>query len=139
MTINVNDPNSTVTRTTQTTTTSSSFSSNSEYSTPPPPPNGCQQPMDWNNFKSAKETVKNASFEDTKYSTAKSILSSNCLSTDQVIQICQLFSFEEKKLQFAKDAYPKTTDRGNYFKVGNVFSFDASKTDLNSFINNGGK
>jgi hypothetical protein len=141
MNMNVNDPNMNggVTQTTTTTTTSYSTSPNSTYDNQPAPPAGCQYPMDWNSYKSAKQTVANASFEDTKLSTAKSILSSNCFSTDQVVQICQLFSFEETKLKFAKFAYAKTTDPGNYFKVGNIFSFDASKTDLNNFIANGGR
>jgi hypothetical protein len=138
MNVNANDPNARVTQTT-TTTTTSSYSSNSEYSTPPPASNGCSYPMDLGSFKSAKETVKNASFDDTKLSTAQGILASNCFSTDQVIQICQLFGFEETKLKFAKFAYNKTTDRNNYFKVGNIFSFDASKTELNDFISNGGR
>lgn len=141
MNISINDPNSTVTRTTQTTTTTTTtgFGGDAANNNTQPAGTACQYPMDWNNFKAAKETVKNASFDDTKLSTAKSILSSNCMSTDQVIQICQLFGFEESKLNFAKFAYSKTTDPGNYFKVGNIFSFDASKTDLNNFISNGGR
>jgi hypothetical protein len=140
--VNVPDPglNGGVTQTTTTTTRSTSSSSsstdNGSYSQQAAPP-ACQYPMDWSSFKSAKETVEKASFEDTKLSTAKAILSGNCVSTDQVCQLCKIFGFEETKLQFAKFAYPKTTDQGNYFKVGNVFSFDASKTDLNNFISNG--
>ncbi len=138
--INV-DPNmNTTTQTTQTTTTtySQSGSDGSAGITPVSAPT-CQYPMEYGSFNSAKGTVANASFEDTKLSTAKSILSGNCMSTDQVIAICKLFGFEETKLTFAKFAYSKTTDPGNYFKVGNVFNFDASKTDLNNFINNGGR
>jgi len=105
----------------------------------PPVLNNCKDPMSAASFKSAKETVKNANFEDTKFSTAKSILASNCFSADQVMQVCQLFGFEQTKLSFAKFAYNKTTDPANYSKVANVFSFGASKTDLNNFIANGGR
>jgi len=143
--INVNIPNvdmnatTTQTTVTRTTSTSSSSSSYDQQQVQPAAVEGCRYPMDGNSFKSAKETVTKASFEDTKLSTAKSILSSNCVSTDQVVAICKLFSFEASKLDFAKFAYGKTTDKGNYFKVGNVFDFDASKTDLNDFISNGGR
>jgi len=140
MNINVQDPNANTTTVRQTTTTSSySTTDNTVYNNAPPPAatsNGCQYAMDWGSFKSAKETVAKASFEETKLSTAKTILSSNCFNTDQVIQICKLFGFEASKLDFAKFAYTKTTDRGNYFKVGNVFDFDASRTDLNDYISN---
>ncbi len=146
MNVNVNDPaaNTTVTQTTTTTTSSynsSSTTDNGSYSSQQQPAAqaGCQYPMAPSSFNSAKSTISKASFEDTKMSTAKSILSSNCVNTDQVVQICNLFSFEKTKLDFAKYAYSKTVDKGNYFKVGNVFTFDASKTDLNNFISNGGQ
>ncbi len=142
MSVNINDPNANggvkQTTTTTTTTSYSSTSSNTNYNNQPAPA-PCQYAMSPGNFKSAKETVASASFEETKYSTAQSILAGNCLNTDQVVQICQAFGFEETKLKFAKDAYGKTTDRNNYFKVSNIFSFDASKADLNNFISNGGR
>ncbi|MEY4703059.1 MAG: hypothetical protein RIR96_956 [Bacteroidota bacterium] len=86
------------------------------------------------NFNDAKNTIDEGAFDDTKLSTAKSIVTSNCLSTDQIMQICRLFSFEENKLAFAKFAYPYATDPRNYFKINNVFSFSTSKEELNSFI-----
>jgi Domain of unknown function (DUF4476) len=137
MSVNIADPtlNSGVsTQTTTTRTTTYSQTSSSSYDNSQPVAAGCQYPMDWGSFKSAKATVEQASFEDTKLSTAKSILASNCVSSEQVVQLCNLFGFEETKLNFAKFAYSKATDPGNYFKVNNVFGFDASKTDLNNFI-----
>ncbi len=144
--INVNMPNvdmnATTTQTTVTRTSTTTSSSSAGYDQPqsqPAAPAGCRYPMDFGSFKSAKETVEKASFDETKLSTAKSILSSNCVSTDQVITLCKLMSFEASKLDFAKFAYSKTTDQSNYFKVNNIFSFDASKTELNDFISNGGR
>jgi hypothetical protein len=140
MNVNITDPtmNGGVTQTTTTTrtTTTSTNYDNGGYNNAPPPPAAarCQYPMDRSSFMSAKQTVEKASFDETKLSTAKTIVGSNCVSTDQVIALCGLFSFEASKLDFAKFAYSKTTDPGNYFKVGNLFSFDASKTELNNFI-----
>lgn len=146
MNINISDPvlgggTTTTTRTTTTTTsTDMGYSNGGGYhdNPPPPPPptrgNNCRFAMDASSFRSAKETVTKASFDETKLSTAKTILTSNCMNTDQVIAICNLFSFEASKLDFAKYAYERCTDRGNYFKVGNIFSFDASRTELNEYI-----
>ena len=143
--INMNDANVNTSVTKTTTTRTTTTTTDNGYSTPPPPPPaqpaqpvraGCQYPMDFGSFKSAKDAISKASFEETKLSTAKTILASNCVSTDQVMQICKLFGFEASKLDFAKFAYPKTTDPGNYFKVGTIFDFDASKTDLNDYIAN---
>ena len=112
-------------RNTVTTTTTS-------YQTTPPP----QGPvaMDQRTFSDAKHSISRSSFDDTKLSTAKTILSSNYVTTDQVIEICKLFSFEDNKLTFAEYAYSRTVDPNNYFKVGSIFNFDASKESLNSFI-----
>jgi len=87
-------------------------------------------------FLDAKKTINESSFDETKLSSAKSIISSNCVSVDQVISICNLFSFEDKKLEFAKFAYGRTTDPRNYFKVANVLTFSDSKEELNEFIQN---
>lgn len=128
--INVNDDDpfaeSQTTTTTRRTTTTSTTNNNQG--------NGCAWPMNNNDFIAAKRSVSSASFEDTKLSTAKSIISANCLSVGQVVELCRLFDFEQTKLTFAKDAYSRTIDKNNYFKVSEVFDFDTSKDELNAFI-----
>ena len=137
MRIDIDEPVEYRTTTTTTTTTHNSNSnSNSDYNSGGN--NGsagkCGWPMKTNDFASAKNSVRSATFEDTKLSTAKSIIAANCLNSDQVVEICKLFDFEETKLTFAKLAYKKTTDQKNYFKVNNVFTFDNSKTELSNYI-----
>ena len=85
-------------------------------------------------FGSAVNTIKKESFDDTKLSTAKQIAGGNCLNAGQIADICKLFSFEEKKLDFAKFAYNHCTDVNNYFKVNGVFTFSSSTEDLNKYI-----
>ena len=138
MSVSINDPDADFTRTTTTrsTTTTTTTSGN----IPPSRPErsrGCNGwPMKSGDFSAAKKTIQDANFDDSRLSTAKTIVSSNCLTTDQVIAICNLFNFEDSKLSFAKFAYKYTTDPQNYFKVGSIFNFDASKTELNQFISN---
>lgn len=90
--------------------------------------------MDPGTFNEVKKTIANTSFDDGKLSVAKTILNTNYFTTNQVIEICKLFSFDDGKLDFAKAAYSKTIDNNNYFKVNNVFSFDSNKQALNDFI-----
>ena len=116
-----------------------SVTANGYAQAPPPPPPPAPVGMDPQTFSDAKQSISNASFEDTKLSTAKTILASNYISTDQVMEICGLFAFENTKLTFAKFAYSKTVDRNNYYKVGSVFDFDSDKEALNKFISNGGR
>ncbi|HMK05871.1 MAG TPA: DUF4476 domain-containing protein [Ferruginibacter sp.] len=119
--------------TTTTTTTSNNYSNtNNNVNSNNGGCNG--RPMNTTDFSAALKTISNGSFEETKLSTARSICSKNCLSADQVIKVCNLFGFEETKLSFAKHAYKHTTDRKNYFKVNDVFSFSSSKEELNKFI-----
>jgi len=95
--------------------------------------------MDMRTFNDAKQSISSASFEDTKLSTAKTIIGANYVSTAQVTEICNLFSFENTKVTFAKFAYSRVTDPQNYFKVASAFSFDANKKALNDFISRGGR
>lgn len=129
MNVNVNDPvmNGTVTHTTTTTSYSDGGYTNSA------PVNDCYA-MKGRDFQAAKQTIENESFDDSKVNTAKSIISSNCLTSDQVLELCQLFSFEQSKLDIAKSAYGKTVDQNNYFKVVNAFTFSSSKDELNKYI-----
>lgn len=126
--VSVNDPlvNGHVTQTTTTTTYSENVLSSA-------PVNDCYA-MSRNNFQAAKATISNESFDETRLSTAKGIISSNCLTADQVLELCNLFSFEQSKLDFAKCAYGKTVDPNNYFKVVNAFTFSSSKDELNRYI-----
>ena len=90
--------------------------------------------MDNASFGDAKATIKNATFDETMRSTAKGIINNNYFTTDQVMELVGLFSFDESKLDIAKAAYARTLDHNNYFKVANALTFSSSKDDLNSFL-----
>jgi hypothetical protein len=102
-------------------------------------PVGCSMPMSNANFSAVKQSIKDADFENTKLSTAKTIIATNCLTTDQVVEVLKMFDFEDTRLQFAKFAYSKTYDKGNYIKINTVFDFDSSKETMNKFVQNGGR
>ncbi len=140
------DPNTgeLVTQTTTTTTNDNGYGRDKGHNwhqstPPPPPPPPAPVAMDPQTFNDVKRSIADGSFEDTKLSTAKTILSSNYISTNQVMEICRLFSFENTKMAFAKFAFGKTVDQNNYYKVGSVFNFDSDKKVLNDFISNGGR
>ncbi|MBL7702275.1 MAG: DUF4476 domain-containing protein [Ferruginibacter sp.] len=119
------------TTTTTVTTTSENYSNNNSGTTS----RGCSGlAMSITDFNAALKSIEGSNFDDTKLSTAKTVVSKNCLSTDQVLKICKLFSFEDNKLAFAKHAYRYTTDKKNYFKLVDVFTFSANKEALNNFI-----
>lgn len=131
-----------------TTTTTVTTTTTGTGATPPPAddhyvmpgysgPIGCPWPMQPGDFNSAKQSIASKSFEDSKFTLAQQIFNSNCLTSDQVRDIMGLFSFEDTRLDFAKYAYGRTFDLGNYYKVNDAFTFESSIDELNDFINGG--
>lgn len=151
MNVNVNDPNmmqgSTTTTSYTTTTTSSSSANYDNYSKPKVvgKPNvtssttnqqGCggSMAMSATSFNAAKQTINKQSFDDTKLTTAKQILKTNCLSAAQIKEMMLLFSFEANRLELAKLGYNRCVDVNNYFLLNDAFSFDSSVEELNNSI-----
>ncbi|MBK6752767.1 MAG: DUF4476 domain-containing protein [Flavobacteriales bacterium] len=95
---------------------------------------GCPWPMSPSEFADAKTSIGSKSFEDTKMSMAKQVVSDRCVTVDQVKGVMQLFSFEESKLDFAKFAYDHTYDLSNYYKLNDAFTFESSVDDLSTFL-----
>jgi hypothetical protein len=131
--------------TTTTTTTTTGYNTNSQ----PAPVNntvlyvpgysgpfGCPIPMAGPDFSSFKQSVSSKSFEDSKLTMAKQVINSNCLTAQQVKETMMLFDFETTRLDFAKYAYTRTYDIGNYYKVNDAFEFELSIDELNDYIGN---
>ena len=125
-----------------TTTTSSSSSSNSQPVKNNTVSNqqvattntGCKAAMTPSNFETMKKSVESKPFSETKMSTAKIATKNNCVSVNQVKEICKLFSMDEDKLAYAKYAYDYCVDKGNYFQVSEVFSFSTTTDEFNEFL-----
>ncbi|MBC7410850.1 MAG: DUF4476 domain-containing protein [Bacteroidia bacterium] len=97
-------------------------------------PYGCPSPMSGTAFGQAKQSINTKPFEDNKLQIAKQVLGSNCLTCAQVKEIIMLFNFEDSRLDFAKFAYGRAYDYGNYFIVNDAFKFSDSIDQLNSYI-----
>ena len=99
-------------------------------------PVGCRDnyPMGPTDFRNALATIKNQGFDDTRAKIAQQIVSANCLSTDQIIQVANTFGFDQSKLEFAKFAYDFCTDPKNYYKLSNVFGFSSSTEELSDYV-----
>lgn len=101
------------------------------------PMGGCITPMSNIDFQSAKKSITSKSFEDSKLTTAKQIVSTNCVLSSQVKEIMDIFGFENTRLEFAKFAYKYTYDKNNYYKVNEAFKFESSIDELNEYLNSG--
>lgn len=92
------------------------------------------QPLNQAEFAEWKKAVANQSFSEPKMQVVKIGLSSNWVTTEQVRELMQLFSFESSKLELAKLAYEKTVDRNRYYAVNSEFSFSSSVDELTKFL-----
>ena len=92
------------------------------------------RPMNDHSFNAMKETLRRESFDNSRMSMAKQIIDRNYFTTEQVKQLMQFFSFDDKKLEIAKHAYRNTVDKGNYFILYDVFSFSHAKEQLAAYI-----
>lgn len=78
--------------------------------------------------------LKDIPFDNSKVQTAKNALRYTCYSAPQVKQILQTFSFDSYKLDVAKYAYDVSYDKGNFFVVGEAFSFTSYADKLEKYI-----
>lgn len=97
-------------------------------------PIGCERPISNQLFLDLKNNIAEKSFEETKLTAAKQLLVNQCLLTSQIKDLAKLFTFEETKLNFAKYAYSYTYDIVNYYIINDVFTFESSIEELNSYI-----
>ncbi len=96
-------------------------------------PSGCTA-MGTTDFDGAKQSIDGKGFDDSKLKVAKQVIDNNCMTSEQVKEIMALFSFEQSKLDFAKYAYGRTTDKNNYYKINDSFTFESSITELDNYI-----
>lgn len=125
----------TTTEYTTTTTTTSTSTGNVNTQPATVVTTGCAFPVDEVAFGQMKSSIESKNFSDTKLSTAQQAVKSNCVSTAQVKELMKLFNGDEDKLAFAKYAYDYTTDRQNFYQVGEAFTFDMTTDELNTFLN----
>ncbi len=116
---------------TQETTTTTVYTSSAPAATG----TGCAGTvMGDSDFKSALSAVAGRSAEESKLLMAKQIMSGSCMASTQVKQMLQQLSTEQARLELAIFAYDRTVDKGNYYKVNDVFQNEASVDELNKAI-----
>lgn len=138
MNVNMNETYTETQTTTTTTTTSAGGGETAPNHYVMPGYNGkigCPWPMSENQFSDALRSVSSKSFDDEKATVAKQITGSNCLTVEQAKRMMMEISFDSAKLEYAKFAYDKTYDIGNYYKLNDAFDFSSSVDELNDYIN----
>jgi hypothetical protein len=95
---------------------------------------GCNgYPMTEARFNEVVQSIQAKSFDDSKFTMSKQVISSNCMTSNQVKRLMLLFSFEDTRLDLAKYAYGYTHDIGNYYQLNDAFTFESSIEELNEY------
>jgi hypothetical protein len=81
-------------------------------------------------------TLQSFNSDNDKVAFLKSQIDTYFLTASQLSNLLYAFKFEENRLDLAKYGYRKTIDTQNYSIVYNTLSFNDSKHDLDSFIDN---
>jgi hypothetical protein len=87
-------------------------------------------------FALLKKSVSDAAFDSDKLITGRVILKNNWFTAAQIKELVKLFSFDDKKLEFAKLAYDYCVDKGLYIGILDAFSFQSTKNSLLEYIKN---
>lgn len=94
------------------------------------PDNGGCHPMGRAAFQQLKSSLQQVAFESTRLNTARQAISGNYLEVSQVRELMDLFAFEDNKLEIARECYPLTTDKNEYYKLQEAFAFASNKESL---------
>ncbi|MEO7265888.1 MAG: DUF4476 domain-containing protein [Ferruginibacter sp.] len=93
--------------------------------------NAAMNPRD---FMIMKQSIARETFENMRLSIAKQAITGDYFSVQQVMELMQLFSFENNKLDIAKYAYRFAADKNNYYQVADALGYSVSKEDLMRYI-----
>jgi hypothetical protein len=95
----------------------------------------CLMPVSEPQFCQIKKAISNQWFDNSKDMVARQAFSSYYVSSAQVLDVLQLFSFENNKLAMAEFLYAKCVDPQNYYMVNNAFSFSSTVSSLIAYTN----
>ncbi len=85
-------------------------------------------------FSELLTNVNAITYDDNKKEMILMALEKNYVSAEQVKKLVLSVTFENTKLEIAKNAYSKTVDRENYYKILTAFTFESTIQDLKDFL-----
>ncbi len=98
------------------------------------PGTGFRTPMSQDDFSRLLNVIDSKSFESTREDIAMGAIGSNYFTSQQVLQMLNVFTFESTKVKVAKSAYDKVVNPDKYYIVYDAFTFESSISDLQASI-----
>jgi hypothetical protein len=94
----------------------------------------CKTPMAEGDFQASVAMISAAPFEGPKLNSAKKMVESHCLTSDQIREVMFTVSHDASRLTIAKSAYLHCSDPSHYDIVRNELSSTKSKEELDQYI-----
>lgn len=94
----------------------------------------CAVPISNETFQEIVTAIKKAQYENDRIIVAKEKLVNNCMNTQQVQKLMEIFTHDREKMELAKNAYAITIDKDNYKILVENFQFSENKTEFLQFI-----
>jgi hypothetical protein len=95
---------------------------------------GPQGIMSYKEFEALKARIRQNTFDKKRVETAKTLTKQSVLTSNQVVEIVQLITSDNNRLDYAKFAYDYVSDRDNYMIVVESMAFDSSKKELQRYL-----
>jgi Domain of unknown function (DUF4476) len=95
---------------------------------------GPQGIMSYKEFEALKARIRQNTFDRKRVETAKTLTKQSVLSSNQIVEIVQLITSDNNRLDYAKFAYDYVSDRDNYMIVVESMAFDSSKKELQRYL-----
>jgi hypothetical protein len=78
--------------------------------------------------------IEKEAYKPDRLETAQFVTRDYCFVSEQVVSIINVFTYDDNKLQIAKDLYNQTTDKMNYDIVVDAIEYKGNKDKLKDFI-----
>ena len=94
---------------------------------------GCSNPINNVDFQSIILTIQTQTTDIAKYTTAKALINTKCLSVEQLMKISMLINNEAYRLDILKSSIANAYDRGNFSYAAQVLSIEPYKNDYTNY------
>jgi hypothetical protein len=96
---------------------------------------GCVGKVEMRNrdFENGIIAINNENFDSDKKKTMYQIISTTCLSTNQISVLMQRYTFDDDRLAIAKFSLDFCVDPQNYYQLNGLLTFSKNKEDLIAF------
>ena len=82
------------------------------------------------------DKIKKEDYKADRLPTARLVTKDYCFVSSQVVTVIGGFTYEDNKLELAKELYEQTTDKQNYDLVVDSFTYKSNKDKLKEYIIN---